>query len=744
MLLSTFLIMILAPFAFAERKSSSLESMARFLNSPTQYLNNRDCDTKNSCPEVIQASYEDMYRKGTVGVMNTIISDGSVKNPRTVCHSSAQYLLKMDLNKLRIQMDTHFKKTPKLHEYTQDCEDIRAKEVGDKVLQQAYMSYDFHFKNQALKTALINLIDSEYQIDLMLPGDRSSCSEMRQAEVRRHCNSLSSCRKERNSTQYLEIKSQEVTLALESIKKLEERKKQLSSGKLFKSDEVKAIENDIETIKELTPLLKGERFKSLLSGKTSPTKANVHQALTEQLRISQKEIKSKLKAFNRAHDCLTGKSSDCDDFEEIMRLTKYQSPNVTYPHAPELNYTATFHQCIEAIKDERYKADKVLNDVGINLALTLTPYAVINGAKLAGTLARTSRLANVAKTERAVGKTGLAANIGYGGYHTADEYRECTKEISDFKGLGAANQKLSCSSVDRIFVNNSNTSQCVNQAILSAAFLTPIGLNSLRLAKHLPKIAPSKINELIGKIRNGKSLTKAEEQLLLQKIKEKNPMEKLLNKDLSANDKKFAETTLERLFKKEDVSPEDLLKLSKMVKSTNPPILIISRQDNVDDILKSHRIWGNTEGSTYALTKPAETAWDRVRTGVHSDKEGTFIFTPEAAALFKPHEVEGVYSAIKRAAGQYKGPFGDIIIEDFKKVMVNGRPHVVITKARRAAGSAEEALHAQGTSRAASRLWGRRAGLETVANLGAAAPVLQMYSWYTNQPIDEIISDLLN
>lgn len=737
-LLVYFLSLSSAVFA-DERMSRSVQGLTKFLNNPSTAA---ECDPGNKCPEVIRESYVDMYRKGTVGFINTVVSDGSLKNPRTVCNTSAQYVQKMDMRKLHQQMNKTFPQSAKLYEYTQDCDELKPKLKDDNVLQDAYVLYDFHYKNEAIKTALQNLLDSEAQINLISPGELSSCPEMRIAEARSHCQELRGCKRDRPASRYLEMKSFEVEEAIKNIKILEAEKRKLSSGRSLKRDKVKQIERDIETIKDLNPLLRGEKFKSLVSGKTGLSRAVINQAIIDQLNISRKEIKSKLRSFNRAHDCLTGKNQNCENFESVMRMTKYQSPNVTYPNAPELNYAANFHQCIENIKEERYKADLVLDDAAINLALTLTPYAVVSGAKLAGTLARTSKIASdAAKVERLTGKGALAANISYGGYHTLDELKRCSAEISAFSKLGKPGRKMSCSSMDKIFVNNSNNSQCVSKAMVSAALLTPVGASSLKLAGKLPKAVPSKISELVKKVRSGKSLTKEEEALLLQRLKKNNPLEKILNKGLSANDKKFAETTLERLYKKEDVSPEDLLKLSKLIKPMNPPLLVITRQDNVKEIMESQRIWGSTEGSTYAAAKPIETKWDKVKTGVHGDKEGTFIFTPEAAVLFKPHEVEGLYSAMKRAAGQYKGPFGDIIIEESKQVMVNGRPHVIITKARRAAGTGSEVRHVQTTGKATQRLWGRRLAIEPVANLGTAASALQMYSWYTDKPIDEIIRE---
>ncbi|WP_408098021.1 hypothetical protein ACJVC5_03600 [Peredibacter sp. HCB2-198] len=702
---------------------------------------------QEACPEVLRNSLKDMYRRGTAGTINAIVSDGSMKNPRTACNSAATHSLKQDQAKLNQQLETHYSKTPQLYDYTQRCSENLGKWIDDeylktdKSLAQSYMQYDFNFKSLALHNALTNLLDSRAQIGLVLQPDAFDCHSIRMMAAQKQCLVLSQCRPPGNKQHFLNIKTEEVDQALASLRTLNQE-----ALKTKDREKVRLIREDMERIKDLNPMLKGEKFKILVNNLRSvPTTNQLQTAITEQLKLSQKEINTQLKQFTRAHACLIGASRNCDDFEEIMSKTRYQHPDVIFPKANELNYAATFHQCIENIKDNRNTADVVLDDVAVNLALTLTPYAVVNGVKLAGTLARTASITSkMARAQNVAGKAGLAANIGYGGYHTVEEFERCQAEVKRFQGLSAAPGKMSCDSVEKIFVSNSNNSRCINQALISAALLTPIAANSLRLAKHLPKIAPEKLKELVSKIRTGKSLTKEEELLLLAKIKGKNPLEKLMLKGISKADKEFASKALEKLYKQEHVSPEDLLKLSKLIKPRNPPLLLVTRQDNVDDILNSKRIWGSTEGSVYGAAKPAETAMDKLKTGVHGDKEGTFIFTPEAAALFKSHEVTGLYSGIKRAAGQYKGPFGDIIIEEAKRIMVNGRPHIIVTKARRAAGTATEKLHVgQSTARAEARLLGRRAGIDTIATGTGAIVTIQASSAFTGTNVSDLLMELL-
>lgn len=716
---------------------------------------------ERACPLVLRNSFKDIYRKGTVGTINRLISDGSLKNPRTVCESSSSSLQKHNQGKLSQQLESNYKSVPQLHEYTQKCADKVAELIDsefqkvDRGLALSYMQYDFNYKSLALQTAMKNLLDSNSQIGLILPSGNIICQEIRLEPAQSHCRQLQQCKPRGDKQHYLNVKSEEVTQAINALSVLSvEHNKIMTSIPRGDMKRAKQIKEDMGSIMDLNPLLKGEKFKSILQNMrsrsfvnqtTAPKKTEVDTAIKEQLKISQAEISKQLKEFNNAYGCLIGEQKECRDFKKIMGKINYQHPNATVPRATELNEVANFHSCVENVKDSRDKADVVLNDVGINLALTLTPYAIVNGVKLAGTLGRTAIITSrVTKAENLVTKVGLGANIAYGGYHSMEEFMQCQEEVKRFQNMGASPGKMTCESMEKIFVNNSNNSRCINQALLSAAFMTPVAAKSLSLARHLPKIPANKIRELTGKIRSGQSLTKAEETLLLAKLKERNPLNKLMLPGISNADKQFASQALEKLYKQENLSPEDLLKLSKLIKPRNPPLLIVTRQDDVDKILDSKRIWGRTEGSVYGATKPAETAVDKLRTGVHGDKEGTFIFTPEAAALFKPHEITGLYSAIKRGAGQYKGPFGDIIIEDARRVMVNGRPHIIVTKARRASGTGSEVLHqGQKTSEAQARLLGRRAGLDTIANTTGAIVTIQAASVFTGVSVSDILYEVL-
>lgn len=727
------------------------QSMTEIPQSLTESCSQQSLE--RACPQVLQKSFQEIYRKGTAGTINAIISDGHLKNPRSVCSSSAEFVQKVDTQQLNLQLQKNFPENPQLFEFTQNCslgaDQFISQEFrkADLNLAQAYMAYDFNIKSEAIKQAMKDLLDSNAQISLMMPGPKPKCSEFLFGKVKDHCLELNQCQSPAGKEHFLKVKTEEVEMALNGHQVLQKEYNKLmdGTGKLSSENRKKArvIEEDMERIKDLNPLLKGEKFKKLLKVKSS--QKEIQEALKGQLQISQNEINKKLKEFNGAYQCLNGTRQDCDNFDRVIRQAKYQNNGTMYLKAKELSFTSTLHQCTETVKEARDDADVVLNDAGINLALTLTPYAIVNGVKLAATLARTASITSkVARAENITAKTGLAANLGYGGYYNLQEFDQCQQEIKEFGKLGNGQSKMSCENMDRILVNNSNNARCITQALISAALMTPMAAESLRLARHLPKVTipHSEITALTSKIRSGQSLTKSEELLLLNKLKEKNPLEKLLVEGVSPADKTFATQTLDKLFLQQDVSPQDLIKLSKLVKERNPPLLIITRQDNVDDIMNSGKIWGSTEGSVYAAARPAETKWDKVKTGVFGDKEGTFIFTPEAAGLFKPHEITGLYSGLKNAAGQYKGPFGDIVIESSKKTIIDGRPYIVITKARRAGAAGEELHSGQKSAQAAARLAGRRIALDPLVTSATAITSIQAASVFTGVTVSDILLEL--
>ena len=125
--------------------------------------------------------------------------------------------------------------------------------------------------------------------------------------------------------------------------------------------------------------------------------------------------------------------------------------------------------------------------------------------------------------------------------------------------------------------------------------------------------------------------------------------------------------------------------------------VIYTTQNDINKIWDTQRVWGLTEGAVYGMPFPNAPRW-RTMVNPHIRDPGDIIFKDGAASLFKPHEVWGPFSGIKKLVGQQKSDFGDIVFDQAS------RDGSVITVTAAHIGS-----HAgQSQLWAASRLWGRR------------------------------------
>ncbi|MFO0946238.1 MAG: RHS repeat-associated core domain-containing protein [Planctomycetota bacterium] len=124
---------------------------------------------------------------------------------------------------------------------------------------------------------------------------------------------------------------------------------------------------------------------------------------------------------------------------------------------------------------------------------------------------------------------------------------------------------------------------------------------------------------------------------------------------------------------------------ANFLSGTGSPPRLYSAQNNVDDILNSGRIWGQTEGSVYAGTNPRTDGLAGYLANTREPRPGdvAFIFEGQAASLFKPHEITGPFGLIKRLGGQHKGGFGDIQLNSWTRG-ANGE--VIVTQAELLAG----------------------------------------------------------
>lgn len=726
-------------------------SLADFLNI-NKFSSLKVCEANprandRDCPAVVVDSYKDIYTRGTAGVINQIVSNGELKNPRSVCASSAKEVSGIKTEELNMALASRFPGTVQLSQISGKCNQSINDEKGN--LAANFMAYDFQFKTNAIAAALTDLLNSDAQIKSMkiVNNDtKTNCQEIKIESVRKHCEELNGCSQISSKKLFL-LKKAEVAQALTTLQEINnDYNNQISILLKEKNpanrEKIKVLEETrkltIEEFKKFNPLIAGDKFKKLLK-ESVPSKAGVTpkplsdieigQALIEQLSVSQDNIKAKIKDFIGAYNCLIGNSSKCDNFNDIIKQSKFYNHdggNNVKGTIGIVGPVANFYQCTASVKDSRDSADKVLNESLISAALTVTPMVVVSGARLGLSVARIATLkraenitAAVLDIEKGANAASLGANVLYGGHQTKEIFEQCKEEHKRLDDLGNNPKGMSCGSIDNIMVSKAISSSCTTQALLSAAALTPLAAPQIFKLARLAKIPKSAGDFLRNQNRLGKSLTASEEAVILGELKAR-PLKTILENGISPENAQFAENALARIYKQETLSAEEYMRLSTLVKNSDSPLLAITQQNNVKDILKSGRLWGNTEGSVYASSRPIVTTFDKIKTGHLGNGEGTFIFAPPASSLFKPHEIDGAYSALKNAAGQYKGPFGDIVIEKFTEQMVNGKPVIIITKARRADPNIGEVLHA-GTNIAALKLAGRKYVLENVANAGVTS-----------------------
>jgi RHS repeat-associated protein len=131
--------------------------------------------------------------------------------------------------------------------------------------------------------------------------------------------------------------------------------------------------------------------------------------------------------------------------------------------------------------------------------------------------------------------------------------------------------------------------------------------------------------------------------------------------------------------------------------------------DDFSEVVSSGRVWGQTEGSVYGMGSANAPRWRTMADPPVRDP-GTIIFEGQAASLFKPHPIEGVYSGMKRLLGQQKAGFGDIVFDPSTSIL---RGNTLIIQ------NATLGPHAGQTSlQAARRLWGRRLLLDAPITAG--------------------------
>ncbi|MBI5622965.1 MAG: hypothetical protein HY924_04215 [Elusimicrobia bacterium] len=129
-----------------------------------------------------------------------------------------------------------------------------------------------------------------------------------------------------------------------------------------------------------------------------------------------------------------------------------------------------------------------------------------------------------------------------------------------------------------------------------------------------------------------------------------------------------------------------------------------------DGTVAGGRVAATTEQFVYGSRRQITSLWRKFINGVLVPKDGLIVFQGEASKVFKAHEVRGVYSGLKRLAGQQTSlGGGDVIIT--KAVYDTATKTLTVTGARMVT-EGEKLFLLQSKGFALTRFWGRRVLLD--------------------------------
>lgn len=715
------------------------------INSTFKYTCGVETQEVVDCPYMVEQFNQDRE----TGFFFSMISDSPWKSCQRTITSSSFISSKELENKLSTEDGRDLGITPSYFNSQIDkCfkrDDVDSSD--SKIKKKVAISMSYNYLNK-IKNNTHDLSKEIANINSILGNDILDdipCGEFNMPHDRGYCLSLShnKCKahgglKKISDDLYDQAIEPIYALAL----KMKEIRRRYSGRGMYgirkkKLDEITPL---IEFIKAENPILRGDEASSfidkIISRAKLPSRDEFSTNLKEQFKSNKSLLKDKLKKnISMNHCILYGDSSECSDFDEDYARIPYRSTPMSFKRSEiESNGSRKkqlareelyqLPECIDRSRNLKNEFNSFALDFSMNVGLT-----VLTGG--AGLALRAGQLGKVALAARAATLGADAAFLGKGVNQAIDS---CNKELNGLEEISKQSSKNICPiSIDGPgYVKTSNVKGCVTAALLASVDALPfVPAIASRAAKPIPKAPHSlnnneqkELNDFINKYRSGKEIQPHEQARYLALLKKTNPLDRTIKKGLPSGEREFTEKALFKMFKQEELSADELLRLSKNLKPRNPPLVIVTAQNDMDKILGGKRIWGRTEGRVYASHREMDGVIDKLRTGVHDKKEGTIIFSGDTAALFKPHEVKGLYSAYKRIAGQQRGPFGDIVIEEFKKEMIDGKLVVVITKARRAKDSAHtsEVLHqGQSTFKAARKVAARVVTLDGALTTGLPA-----------------------
>lgn len=468
-----------------------------------------DCTQIDYCSDKLTQPLEETYE---TQYFSAFLGDALFEDPRTTCEPEANNIQNIDISKLNNQLKKENPALGELDIIPQACRSKRDESIPeelrdkDKDLAKAYMMTDFVVKNKVINDAQSDLLESDYQLSNLLGNSgHFPCSKLKNSTVIQKCRELNHCKRPQSesSKSLFNVKKEELQHSLALIKDLSEIKNEfrpLAQKKKEKEEKDAAIEKIIKN----NPMLSSDRFADIVDdvrdGETVSDK-ELSKTLSSQIKFTRKIITNKILKLSGARDCLSGKSSSCDDYDEIMiQAKKSTKPRNAKSQDKEIKDAYSYHSCIEKQKDEKYSVFSLTNDPDEMLSQSFNPFGANKAIEK-----KSEPTAEIKKQ-----------------YNKNKGYKACSAEKKKVEKFSQS-KKLSCSDRNASFISASIVSRCSEQ-LIAHPLLHPKNIDSWS------KNIPSSFNLSEVKSSHETEIEKSLKNLALEKIAEQ-ALEKIeLNK----------------------------------------------------------------------------------------------------------------------------------------------------------------------------------------------------------------------
>ena len=603
-------------YSLEEGDANTVELISKSLksiNSPFKYTCGVESREVIDCPYLVE-----QFRTDTsTGLFFQMISDSPWNSCNKYIKSSSKDI---SINRLESELSSSSRRdigitSTYFSKLINKCFDSEDKSHEEQELQKKTilaMSYNYLNKikknTHTLSKEIIN-INSILGVSL---AEDLPCDEFNMPHDKAYCLSIASqkCRPHEG----LDSLSNELYInAIEPIYavslKIKEVRKRYSGrgGASIKIKKIKELKTIIEFIKAENPLLQGSHLSkiiddSMIDDYELPSINNFKKSIKAQLKENKFIVNQKIIRNIKMNNCiLYGDSSECEDFDEQLSEIPYQSTPMNFSK-DELKTDEgkrrqmareQLYQIPECIDRSRNLKNE-FNSFALNLSLNVGLTVATGGA---GLVLRAGQLGKAALAARALTLGADAAFLSTGVTKAIDS---CNKHLNGMKKISNDENKNICPIPlnNPTFIKTTNVKGCVSAALLASIDALPFfpsiaskigrGLSN----KNSP-VSKSEIKELdnfVKKIRNGDAITGSDKTRYLKLLQKSSPLESVMKADLGVTEKVFTQNLLEKMYRQEYLSAAELFKLSKNLKPRNPPLVIITAQNNMSDILKSKRI----------------------------------------------------------------------------------------------------------------------------------------------------------